>query len=234
MAIRSRWTVVSLVALLSVMALIMGGAATATPPSQPHRLLINLDEPDGWPDAMSPTDLTIGSSSAPITLVEYVSPMCPHCAQFESEAGRRLRSEYVDTGRVRFAFRELPVGIPDLSIAMFQVARCGNATPEVYVERVTHLMTAANAINAGYARELYRERLISFAQTLGLSADQASHCIDDATGARRAQWSEGYAIGNYGIYAAPTFVLNGQVLNVHSSEQVFSALDVALENHRRN
>jgi protein-disulfide isomerase len=56
-------------------------------------------------------DIAIGSEKAPITLTEYSSMSCPHCAAFSQNVFPMLRTKYIDTGKVRFVFREFPLDI---------------------------------------------------------------------------------------------------------------------------
>ena len=58
--------------------------------------------------SVSPDDMAIGSPNAPVTLIEYASSTCPHCAEFHETVWDQLKTNYIDTGRVRFVFREFP------------------------------------------------------------------------------------------------------------------------------
>lgn len=67
-------------------------------------------------------DIAIGSSNAPVTITEYASMSCPHCAAFGENVFPMLRSKYIDTGKVRFVFREFPLDIKAAAASM--LARC--------------------------------------------------------------------------------------------------------------
>src|SRR3982074_3672039 len=67
-------------------------------------------------------DIAIGSPKAPITITEYASMSCPHCAAFGENVFPMLRSKYIDTGKVRFVFREFPLDIKAAAASM--LARC--------------------------------------------------------------------------------------------------------------
>jgi protein-disulfide isomerase len=77
---------------------------------------------------MSLPDMALGPAKAPVTIVEYASMTCPHCAAFEQNVFPMLRSKYIDTGKVHFVFREFPLDIKAAAASM--LARCiagGNA-----------------------------------------------------------------------------------------------------------
>src|SRR6476620_307701 len=67
-------------------------------------------------------DRVLGRTDAPVTIVEYASATCPHCAAFHKDVFPQLKSEFIDTGKVRFIFREFP--FDDLALAAFMLARC--------------------------------------------------------------------------------------------------------------
>lgn len=68
-------------------------------------------------------DMTMGAEDAPIEVIEYASMTCPHCASFHHATWPKLKENWIDTGKVRFVFREFPFDRPGLAAAM--LARCG-------------------------------------------------------------------------------------------------------------
>ena len=67
-------------------------------------------------------DMALGSAKAAVTIVEYASMTCPHCAAFEQNVFPMLKSKYIDAGKVRFVFREFPLDIKAAAASM--LARC--------------------------------------------------------------------------------------------------------------
>ena len=67
-------------------------------------------------------DLVLGKADAPVTIVEYASMTCPHCANFHKTTYPALKTKYIDTGKVRFIFREFP--LDEVAVAASMLARC--------------------------------------------------------------------------------------------------------------
>ena len=83
-------------------------------------------------------DIAIGSPKAPVTITEYASMTCPHCAAFGENVFPMLRTRYIDTGKVRFVFREFPLDYAAAASSM--LARCiGKDDPEKYLAVVETL-----------------------------------------------------------------------------------------------
>ena len=76
----------------------------------------DLMKPDALPD------MALGDDKAPVTIIEYASMTCPHCAHFQETTFPELKKRYIDTGKVRYIFREFPLDI--LAAAAFMLARC--------------------------------------------------------------------------------------------------------------
>src|ERR1700688_3478354 len=87
---------------------------------------------------LSLPDMALGNAKAPVTVVEYASMTCPHCAAFEQNVLPMLKSKYIDSGKVRFVFREFPLEIKAAAAAM--LARCiANEDAEKYLATVDKL-----------------------------------------------------------------------------------------------
>jgi protein-disulfide isomerase len=153
-------------------------------------------------------DMVLGSANAPVTLIEYASTTCPHCAAFHEEAWGQLKTTYIDTGRVRFVFREFPTPPPAIAVAGFQLARCGGSTPEQYFTRLDELFRQQSAMFATGSIEGVRAKLIEIGGAAGLSEDQVTQCINDQSGAERIRRMV-EAGQREGVTGTPTFFING-------------------------
>src|SRR5439155_2600770 len=75
-------------------------------------------------EAASADDMTMGSPNAKVTMIEYASVSCPHCARFATEVFPAFKAKYIDTGQVRYVAREALTGDPAIAAAGFLTARC--------------------------------------------------------------------------------------------------------------
>src|SRR5450631_4126900 len=104
------------------------------------------------PDAMP--DLALGDDKAPVTIVEYASMTCPHCAHFHETTYPELKKRYIDTGKVRFIMREFP--LDPLAAAGFMLARCSAQEPA----------KGANPVSASDAAIISAQRYHAMVETL--------------------------------------------------------------------
>lgn len=159
---------------------------------------------------VQPGDMSLGRSDAPVIVVEYASVTCPHCAAWHNDVLPEFKRRFIDTGRVRFVFRELPTPPANLAMAGFLVARC--AGPDHYFAVVDDLMSEQREILAAPL-----ERLTAIAARHGLDQQEFQACLSDdaAVAAMNARVDAALARG---INGTPTFVVNGRQLELgHNS-----------------
>ena len=152
-----------------------------------------------------PGDMALGSAKARVTVIEYASVGCPHCADWRHDVFPTLKAKYIDTGRMRFVVREMITGDPTIATAGFMLARC--AGPAKYFQVVDEVYARqpqmwGKAANAGAV-------LGEIAKAAGMTEDAYEACIDDQKGldalnARVAQHNKD------GIESTPTFFVNGK------------------------
>ena len=110
---------------VAVVAIVAGVYFGTRPPSSGQPPVAVAAAPDKTALlAVQPTDHVLGDPKAPITLIEYASFTCPHCANFHAKNFAKLKSEYIDTGKVNFTYREVYFDRYGLWAAM--IARCGS------------------------------------------------------------------------------------------------------------
>jgi protein-disulfide isomerase len=164
-------------------------------------------------------DMAIGAADAPVTVIEYFSVTCGACAGFHASVFPTIKEQFIDTGRVRWVFRELLTAPRPVALAGFQVARCGGADGETYARRVGVMLERQQDILSGGSIDSVRARLTQIGQQSGLSAEAVDACINDPTGADRVRAMEELARDD-GATGTPTLVVNGEVLRTQQQYSV--------------
>ncbi len=152
-------------------------------------------------------DRTQGDPKAPITVIEYAAPMCPHCAHMNAEGIPVLKAKYIDTGKVFYIFRVFPIGQPD--VAAESIARCLPA--DNYFQFIDLLYRNQAKWDPEYGITDVQGGLVAMGRIAGLSGDQVLACIADKNAQKHVIDVAQDAATRYGINGTPTFVVNGEV-----------------------
>ena len=148
-------------------------------------------------------DIAIGSANAPITLTEYSSMSCPHCAAFGQNVLPMLRTKYIDTGKVRFVFREFPLDIKAAAASI--LARCiGNGDSEKYLSVVETMFKLQDRLMAQT-----KDTLFYVGKQYGMSEQAVEACEKDQAQFDRLSDDQQYAVRELKVTSTPTFFLNG-------------------------
>ena len=148
-------------------------------------------------------DMALGNAESKVTLIEYASASCPHCAAFHNDVFPTLKSEYIETGKIHFVFREFPHN--DAAMAAFMLVRSlpkKSYFPLIEVLYRTQPTWLANP----------RDGLLNIAKQAGLSEEQFNKILSDQDLAKRILAVRDKA-QTFGVTGIPTFFLNGEVLN---------------------
>ena len=165
-------------------------------------------------------DMVLGRDDAPVTIVEYASATCPHCATFHEEVWPTLKKEYVDTGKVRFIFREFP--LDQLALAAFMLTRC--AGREKYFPMLDLIMKTQRQWVKNPRAELLR-----IAKLAGMSEARFDACLKDEKLATSIIAMSKDANRLFGVDSTPTFFVNGKrVAGGRSVEEFRKIIDAAL------
>jgi protein-disulfide isomerase len=156
---------------------------------------------------------TLGKADAPVTLVEYASVTCPHCRDWHDKNWSAFKAKYVDTGKVRFIFRELPTPPAALSTAGFLVARA--APPDRYFDVLDVLFNKQIALYQAYQQSgtAAKDELSKIAHTFGLSDAQFEAAIQNQAEIERIRKISEDA-GKFDVTGTPSFVINGKTYTV--------------------
>lgn len=169
-------------------------------------------------------DMAQGAAEgAKVTVVEYASVTCPHCAIWQQNTYPAFKAKYVDTGKVRYVFRELPTPPVDAATAGFLVARC--AGPDKYFDVVHQLMKTQQEMITTSPREW----LLRTAQAAGLSEEQFNQCVTDKN-AVAAMEKRVQAARAQGVTGTPAFYVNDtQVISPGGEGASLADLSAAID-----
>ena len=153
--------------------------------------------------AVLPSDRILGKGDAPITIIEYASLTCPHCAHFEIDVLPKLKEKWIDTGKAKLVLRDFPLDEAALRAAM--VARC--APPDRFYPLVDTFFSQQEKWVT--ARD-YRGALEKLAKLGGVSDKEFKACIGDKKLEDQVAESRLTASQKLGVDATPTFFINGK------------------------
>jgi protein-disulfide isomerase len=147
-------------------------------------------------------DMIIGKEDAPVTIVEYMSMTCPHCAAFHNQVFDAIKEKYVDSGKVRFVLREFP--LDSRATAAIMLARC--APEGQYFPMVSALFKSQRTWATA---EDGRAALLQMAKLAGFTQESFETCLTnqqllDGVVATREKASK-----EFGVDSTPTFFING-------------------------
>ena len=161
-------------------------------------------------------DFVIGNEEAKITIIEYASLSCSHCADFHVNTLETLKKEYIDTGKVKMVFRDYPFNYPALLGSM--VLRC---IPENYrydyMNALFKLQTDwVNKKNKKTIQELYK-----IMQSGGMTKDEYDACIYNTELENEILKGVMEAQNQFNIKSTPSFIINGKLIEGNKSIKEF-------------
>jgi len=149
-------------------------------------------------------DIVLGSEKAPVTIIEYASMTCPHCAHFSNTTFPELQKRYIDTGKVRFIFREFPLDA--LAAAGFMLARCaGN-------DKFMPIVETLFAKQPEWMVQKPVEPLKAIAKQFGYTEESFNQCLANQKVLDDIQVVRDRAADKLGVNSTPTFFVNGKKL----------------------
>lgn len=174
---------------------------------------------------VTPDDMTLGNPKAKVVLIEYAAPRCPHCAHFNEETFPPLKTNYIDTGKVLYVFRVLPLGAGD-GVAE-KLARC--LPRDKYFSFMDRLFRTQREWNDEFGVTDVRGGLLKQAQASGMTEAQFDACLADTKRDAIINQVAQDGVDRYGLNSTPSLVINGVLTpNVAEYDQLKIALDAAL------
>jgi len=149
-------------------------------------------------------DFFIGDNDAPITIIEYASMSCSHCANFHNDTLENLKSEYIDTGKVKFIFRDFPFNYPALAGSMMM--RC--ISEDVRYEYMNGLYKLQKSwVFRDHAKT--RAELYKIMQSGGMLQNEFDACLSDTNLENDLLEGVMNAQREFNIRSTPSFIING-------------------------
>ncbi len=203
----------AVLALLAATAALPARAQDAATPvpgaTAPAATAATAPEPKGTVDVaklMEPgplPDIVEGKPDAPVTIIEYASMTCGHCADFAVNTLPQIKKDYVDTGKAKIILREFP--FDPRAVAGFMLARCApegrrNAMVEVLFQQQDEWARAQNASQA----------LLGIAKLAGFTEQSFKSCLSDRALQEKVVATQQRGDAEFGVQSTPTFFINGR------------------------
>jgi protein-disulfide isomerase len=186
--------------------------------SSPLRLIADAMAKDASQVAKpgSLPDMALGPANAAVTITEYASMTCPHCAAFNDNVFPKIKSAYIDTGKVRYVFREFPLDIKAAAGSM--LARCiAKGDPGKYFAVVDMLFKQ----QADWVMKNTTETLTRIGKQAGLSQKAVDDCLKDQSLLDKISADQKYASEVLKVNSTPTFFINGEMIKGETSFEEF-------------
>ncbi|HEY3032083.1 MAG TPA: DsbA family protein [Bradyrhizobium sp.] len=157
-------------------------------------------------------DMALGPANASVTITEYASMTCPHCAAFNDNVFPKIKSEYVDTGKVRYVFREFPLDIKAAAGSM--LARCiAKDDARKYFAVIDMLFKQQN----DWVTKNTTETLTRIGKQAGLSQQAVEDCLKDQALLDKIAADQKFANEVLKVNSTPTFFINGEMIRGETS-----------------
>ena len=161
-------------------------------------------------------DMALGPATASVTITEYASMTCPHCAAFNETVFPKIKSEYIDTGKVRYVFREFPLDIKAAAGSM--LSRCiAKDDSGKYFAVIDMLFKQQN----DWVMKNTTETLIRIGKQAGLSQQGVEDCLKDQSLLDKIAADQKYAAEILKVDSTPTFFVNGEKIKGETSFEEF-------------
>ena len=162
-------------------------------------------------------DMTLGTANAPVTITEFASMTCPHCAAFNETVFPKIKSEYIDSGKVRYVFREFPLDIKAAAGSM--LARCiAKDDSGKYFTVIDLLFKQQN----DWVMKNTTETLTRIGKQAGMSQQAVEDCLKDQALLDKIAADQKFAAEVLKVNSTPTFFINGEKLTGETSFDEFA------------
>jgi protein-disulfide isomerase len=148
-------------------------------------------------------DQVLGDANAPVTIIEYASMTCPHCAHFALTTFPQLKEKYIDTGKVKYILREFP--FDPIAAGAFMLARCAGDKEKYYA-----MIDLLFRTQATWAVEHPLQPMLATVKQAGFTEDKFKACLADQKVLDAIENVRDRGQKVFGVNSTPTFFINGQ------------------------
>ena len=166
-------------------------------------------------------DMALGPANAAVTITEFASMTCPHCAAFNAEVFPKIKAAYIDTGKVRYVFREFPLDIKAAAGSM--LGRCIAKDDSAKYFAVIDLLFKQQA---DWVMKNTTETLTRIGKQAGLNQQQGEDCLKDQALMNKIVADRNYAQETLKVEGTPTFFINGEMV---AGEMSFDEIDAKIK-----
>ncbi len=162
------------------------------------------------------SDFYIGDPNAPVTIIEYASMSCSHCADFHNKTLNEIKEEYVDTGKVSFVFRDFPFNYPALAGSMMM--RCVPSNV-----RYDYMNALYKLQNKWVSRDIAKTKaeLYKIMQSGGMQQEEFDSCLANVDLENDILDEVMQAQGEFNIRSTPSFIINGKLISGNKNIKEF-------------
>ena len=173
-------------------------------------------------------EMVMGNPDAEVTVIEYASVTCPHCATFHEGIFPTIKENYIDTGKVKFIFREFPTAPVELSVAGSMLARCAadKGGEDAYFLVLDSLFKTQRTWAASNNP---RDHLLKIATQAGMDEAAFDTCVRREELLEFINETVTYGRDKYDVRSTPSFILNGTLRHFSSVDDFSAAIDEELE-----
>ena len=161
-------------------------------------------------------DMALGPANAPVTITEYASMTCPHCSAFNETVFPKIKSEYIDPGKIRYIFREFPLDIKAAAGSM--LSRCIAKDDAGKYFAVTDMLFRQQN---DWVMKNTTETLTRIGKQAGLTQQQVETCLKDQALLDKIAADQKYASEVLKVNSTPTFFINGEKIKGETSFEEF-------------
>jgi protein-disulfide isomerase len=161
-------------------------------------------------------DMALGPANAPVTITEYASMTCPHCSAFNETVFPKIKSEYIDSGKIRYIFREFPLDIKAAAGSM--LSRCIAKDDAGKYFAVTDMLFKQQN---DWVMKNTTETLTRIGKQAGLTQQQVESCLKDQALLDKIAADQKYAADVLKVDSTPTFFINGEKIKGETSFEEF-------------